>query len=129
MDHRSKNRSWKKNWYPMWKSRDHMYSVRTTIPNILPRTLSYGMFDGKRVGAPCYTTAAPDLIPFEHLWAEAERHLRKRTIRNREELRTALMQVWAEITPEMKRFKAAEVRQFLLYSGIALAKDFGSSSI
>lgn len=46
---------------------------------------------------------SPDINPIEHLWAEVERQLRNRTIRNIVELRTAIRDIWENIEEEKTR--------------------------
>lgn len=46
---------------------------------------------------------SPDLNPIEHLWAEVERRIRLRDIRNREHLKSVLKEVWNEINEETTR--------------------------
>lgn len=44
---------------------------------------------------------SPDLNAIEHLWDELERRIRKFEIKNKDSLKTALQQAWAEITPDV----------------------------
>lgn len=56
---------------------------------------------------------SPDINPIENLWAEAERQLRKRQIRNRNDLRTSLMEIWSEIEPEITRTLVGSMKRRL----------------
>jgi transposase len=44
---------------------------------------------------------SPDLNPIEHIWSEVERRLRRRRYKNREELKTALVEIWGTISEEV----------------------------
>ena len=44
---------------------------------------------------------SPDLNPIEHIWSEVERRLRRRRYKNREELKTALVEIWGTIGEEV----------------------------
>ena len=46
---------------------------------------------------------SPDINPIEHLWSHLETQIRKRTINNIHQLRTALKEEWANITEDVTR--------------------------
>lgn len=46
---------------------------------------------------------SPDLNPIEHLWDELERRIRKRVIRNKNDLKTALTEEWNKILPDVTK--------------------------
>lgn len=43
-------------------------------------------------------TQSADLNPIEYLWYELDRHIRKRTIKNKRDLKNALLQEWGPIS-------------------------------
>lgn len=56
---------------------------------------------------------SPDINPIEHLWAHLETQIRKRTIRNREELKTALLEEWDQIPDAVTRNLVSSMRRRL----------------
>lgn len=46
---------------------------------------------------------SPDLNPIEHLWAHMEKKLRERPIRSKNDLKSALQDIWANIPPDVTK--------------------------
>lgn len=46
---------------------------------------------------------SPDLNPIEHLWEHLDRQIRKRTITNKDMLKTVIMEEWQKISPDVTK--------------------------
>lgn len=56
---------------------------------------------------------SPDINPIEHLWAHLERQIRKRVIKNREELKTILIEEWYKIPGDVTRNLVSSMKRRL----------------
>ncbi len=60
-------------------------------------------FTKKRIKKLDWPPYSPDLNPIEHLWSEIERKIRNYYIKNKEDLKKAITDVWSNIEPEITR--------------------------
>lgn len=48
-----------------------------------------------------WPSQSPDLNPIEHLWHEIKKRVKKKALKNKEDLRRTLLEVWDDISPSV----------------------------